>query len=89
ISVKAQGPASRYLHERIAVGDLLDVRLPMGSFTLDEQSERPIVLIGAGVGITPLIAMLREQLAKRQARRIHLFHGARSLADLPFQQELA
>jgi len=89
ISVKAQGPASRYLHERIAVGDLLDVRLPMGSFTLNEQSERPIVLIGAGVGITPLIAMLREQLAKRQARRIHLFHGARSLADLPFQQELA
>ncbi|MEG0247461.1 MAG: pyridoxamine 5'-phosphate oxidase family protein [Pseudomonas sp.] len=88
ISVKAQGPASRYLHERIAVGDLLDVRLPMGSFTLDEQSERPIVLIGAGVGITPLIAMLREQLAKRQARRIHLFHGARSLADLPFQLEL-
>jgi len=89
ISVKAQGAASRYLHERIAVGDLLDVRLPMGSFTLDEQSARPIVLIGAGVGITPLIAMLRAQLAQRQSRPIHLFHGARSLADLPFQQELA
>lgn len=89
ISVKAQGPASRHLHERVKPGDVLDVRSPMGSFTLDEQSTRPLVLIGAGVGITPLLAVLREQLNKGQARRIHLFHGARSLADLPFGQELA
>ncbi|MCE0911217.1 MULTISPECIES: pyridoxamine 5'-phosphate oxidase family protein [Pseudomonas] len=89
ISVKAQGPVSRHLHERIAPGDVLDVRPPMGSFTLDMQSTRPLVLIGAGVGITPLLAMLREQLSKAQTRHIHLFHGARSLADLPFRQELA
>ena len=89
ISVKAQGPASRFLHERVRAGDKLEVRLPMGSFTLDSVSDRPVVLIGAGVGITPLIAMLRELLANGQARRIHLFHGARSLSDLPFQQELA
>ena len=89
ISVKAQGPASRYLHQQVKVGDHLEVRQPMGSFTLDLQSDRPLVLIGAGVGITPLIAMLREQLAKGQGRRIHLFHGGRTLADLPFQQELA
>lgn len=89
ISVKAQGPASRHLHERVKPGDVLDVRSPMGNFTLDEQSTRPLVLIGAGVGITPLLAMLREQLSKGQARHIHLFHGARSLADLPFGQELA
>lgn len=89
ISVKAQGPASRYLHERIVAGDVLNVRPPMGSFTLDQQSTRPLVLIGAGVGITPLLAMLREQVSTGQARRIHLFHGARSLAELPFQQELA
>ncbi|MGJ7551412.1 2Fe-2S iron-sulfur cluster-binding protein [Pseudomonas alloputida] len=89
ISVKAQGPASRYLHERVRAGDLLEVRLPMGSFTLNSTSDRPVVLIGAGVGITPLIAMLRELLANGQGRRIHLFQGARSLSDLPFQQELA
>ncbi|WP_054885600.1 pyridoxamine 5'-phosphate oxidase family protein [Pseudomonas sp. NBRC 111130] len=89
ISVKAQGPASRFLHERVRAGDRLEVRLPMGSFILDSVSTRPVVLIGAGVGITPLIAMLRELLANGQARRIHLFHGARSLSDLPFQQELA
>ncbi|MCE0916641.1 pyridoxamine 5'-phosphate oxidase family protein [Pseudomonas sp. NMI760_13] len=89
ISVKAQGPASRYLHQQVKVGDRLEVRQPMGSFTLDQRSDRPLVLIGAGVGITPLIAMLREQLAKGQGRRIHLFHGGRTLADMPFQQELA
>ncbi|PYC22797.1 pyridoxamine 5'-phosphate oxidase family protein [Pseudomonas mosselii] len=89
ISVKAQGPASRYLHQQVKVGDRLEVRQPMGSFTLDQQSDRPLVLIGAGVGITPLIAMLREQLAKGLGRRIYLFHGGRTLADLPFQQELA
>src|SRR5690606_11712900 len=89
ISVKAQGPASRHLHEYLKVGDCLDVRRPMGNFILDLQSLRPIVWIGAGVGITPLIAMLREQLSSGQGRRIHLFHGGRSLADLPFQEELA
>ena len=89
ISVKAQGPVSRHLHARIAPGDVLDVRPPMGSFTLDIQSTRPLVLIGAGVGITPLLAMLREQLSHGQARAIHVFQGARSLADLPFRQELA
>lgn len=89
ISVKAQGPASQHLHAQLKVGDSLQVRAPAGSFTLDAQSTRPIVLIGAGVGITPLIAMLREQLATGQGRRIYLFHGGRSLADLPFQQELA
>ncbi|WP_085675297.1 MULTISPECIES: pyridoxamine 5'-phosphate oxidase family protein [unclassified Pseudomonas] len=88
ISVKAQGPASRYLHEQVGVGDTLDVRMPMGSFTLASTRERPIVLIAAGVGITPLIAMLRELLATEEGGRVHLFHGARSLADLPFQQEL-
>ncbi|MFJ4455686.1 pyridoxamine 5'-phosphate oxidase family protein [Pseudomonas sp. NPDC089392] len=89
ISVKSQGPASQYLHERVVAGDVLNVRPPMGSFTLDQQSTRPLVLIGAGVGITPLLAMLREQVSMGQARGIHLFHGARSLADLPFRQELA
>jgi len=88
ISIKAQGVVSRHLHEQIRVGDVLDVRPPLGSFTLNSETNRPLVLIGAGVGITPLLSMLREQVALEQGRRIHFFQGARTLADLPFQAEL-
>lgn len=88
ISVKAQGVVSRHLHEQVQVGDVLEVRPPLGSFTLNSDTDRPLVLIGAGVGITPLLSMLREQVALGQGRRIHFFQGARTLADLPFQAEL-
>ncbi|MGE8502505.1 MAG: pyridoxamine 5'-phosphate oxidase family protein [Pseudomonas sp.] len=88
ISIKAQGVVSRHLHEQIRVGDVLDVRPPLGSFTLNSETNRPLVLIGAGVGITPLLSMLREQVALEQGRRIYFFQGARTLADLPFQAEL-
>ncbi|MBD9415319.1 pyridoxamine 5'-phosphate oxidase family protein [Pseudomonas sp. PDM16] len=92
ISVKAQGKGSRHLHEQVRVGDLLEVRQPLGGFTLKTDSSRPVVLIGAGVGITPLLSMLRELVAanagQAPGRRIHFFQGARALHDLPFQAEL-
>ena len=92
ISVKAQGQGSRHLHEQVQVGDLLEARSPLGSFTLKTDSQRPVVLIGAGVGITPMISMLRELVASNEqlasGRRIYLFQGGRALHDLPFQAEL-
>ena len=93
ISVKLQGKASRHLHENVRIGDLLEVRAPLGSFTLVDETERPVVLIGAGVGITPMVSMARELVAQNRqhlrARHIHLFHSARSLAELPFREELS
>ncbi|NQD93314.1 2Fe-2S iron-sulfur cluster binding domain-containing protein, partial [Pseudomonas sp. CrR25] len=92
ISVKAQGPASHHLHNHVQVGDLLEVRPPMGRFTLTEETERPVVLIGAGVGITPLLSMFRELAAQndqhQRQRHVHLFQSARTLEDLPFQAEI-
>ena len=92
ISVKAQGPASYHLHNIVQAGDLLNVRPPMGSFTLKDEAERPVVLIGAGVGITPLLSMFRELAAQNQQhqrqRHVHLFQSARTLEALPFQAEL-
>ncbi|PJE42009.1 MAG: FAD-binding oxidoreductase [Pseudomonas sp.] len=92
ISVKAQGPASHHLHSQVQVGDLLEVRPPMGSFTLIEKTERPVVLIAAGVGITPLLSMFRELAAQnsqqQRQRPVHLFQSARTPEDLPFQAEL-
>ncbi len=92
ISVKAQGPASRHLHEQLKLGDVLEIRHPLGSFTLKTDAARPVVLIGAGVGITPLLSMARELVAQigsgQRQQAVYLFQGGRSLADLPFQQEL-
>lgn len=90
ISVKAQGPASYHLHNHVQVGDVLEVRPPMGSFTLTAETERPVVLIAAGVGITPLLSMFRELAAQthQSQRHVHLFQSARTLEDLPFQAEL-
>jgi ferredoxin-NADP reductase/MOSC domain-containing protein YiiM len=82
-----RGPGSRWVHEA-RVGDPLDLRAPSGHFNLDLGSPRPPVLIAAGIGITPLYAMLRAHLARRQTP-IHLFYAARTAADAAFHDDLA
>lgn len=92
ISVKKQGLASRHLHD-LAVGDIIEARAPAGGFTLDALEARPAVLLGAGVGVTPMIAMLRhivyEGLRKRRVRPTWFFQSARTPSDLAFQAEIA
>ena len=93
ISVKRDGLISRHLHDRIAVGDIIEARAPNGDFTIDAHHKRPAVLLAGGVGITPLLAMLRyivyEGLRTRGIRPTILFHGARSKTDRPFDGEIA
>lgn len=76
ISVKRQpgGAVSNFLHDRLEVGDTLELFPPAGHFTLDD-SERDVVLISGGVGITPTLAMLEPALAT--GRRVHFIHAAR------------
>ncbi|MDP3844886.1 MAG: pyridoxamine 5'-phosphate oxidase family protein [Pseudomonas sp.] len=92
ISVKREGLVSRYLHEQVQVGSLLEARAPQGRFSLDAEQQRPLVLLAAGVGITPLLAMLREAIYQnqrlRRSRPVWLVQSARSLAELPFRDEL-
>ncbi|TDF86196.1 pyridoxamine 5'-phosphate oxidase family protein [Pseudomonas sp. H9] len=92
ISVKQQGKASQHLHTQVQVGDVLQVRPPLGNFMLTDDTERPVVLIGAGVGITPMMSMVRALVAQIQQQQrtcpIHMFQSARTLGDLPFQAEL-
>lgn len=87
ISVKRQGDVSALLHAA-KVGDLIDVFPPRGDFTFDEASNRPAVLISAGIGVTPMIAMLNGLLVNegrnRHPNRIWFIHGARNGADHPF-----
>lgn len=93
ISVKRQGIVSSHLHDNFAVGDLIEVRAPAGGFTIDPLETRPAVLLAAGIGITPMLAMLRaiifEGLRKRQVRPTFLFIAARTLAERAFDQEIA
>jgi ferredoxin-NADP reductase len=88
ISVKREphGAASAYLHTRLHVGDVVEAGAPRGSFVL-RPGDRPVVLISAGVGATPVLAMLHVLAAERSARPVWWLHGARNRAEHPFAQE--
>ncbi|MBF8778013.1 NO-inducible flavohemoprotein [Pseudomonas fulva] len=77
ISVKreADGKVSNYLHDHLRVGDTLELFPPAGDFTL-AASDRPLVLISGGVGITPTLAMLEAALPT--GRPVHFIHCARN-----------
>ena len=88
IAVKRErdGAASGYLHSRLAVGDRLDVAAPRGTFILDE-SDDPVLLISAGIGATPVLAMLNSLAEQRSARETWWLHGARSSHEHSFAAE--
>jgi len=93
ISVKREGLASTYLHQHLQVGSLLEGRAAQGHLRLDTEQRRPLVLLAAGIGITPLLSMLRETLYQnrrlRRHRTIWLIQAARSASELIFREELA
>ncbi|CAG4901376.1 2Fe-2S iron-sulfur cluster-binding protein [Paraburkholderia saeva] len=93
ISVKREGRVSSYLHDALAVGDVIETRSPAGSFTIDAAERRPAVLLAAGVGITPMLAMLRhivyEGFRKHRIRTTYLFYAAHSKAERAFDREIA
>jgi nitric oxide dioxygenase len=78
ISVKREpaGTVSTYLHDQVRAGDVLELYPPAGEFTLTD-SEKPLVLISGGVGITPTLAMLHAALASESTRPVHFIHAAR------------
>src|SRR4051794_23057507 len=88
ITVKREqdGAASGYLHTRLAVGDQLDIAAPRGTFILD-QTHAPVLLISAGIGATPVLAMLQALAEEHSDREIWWLHGARSSRDHPFAAE--
>jgi len=84
ISVKreAGGKVSSYLHDALVVGDTLQLFPPAGDFTL-AASDKPLVLISGGVGITPTLAMLEAALQTQ--RPVHFIHCARNGAVHAFR----
>jgi ferredoxin-NADP reductase len=77
----------------LEVGSLIEARMPAGQFTIDPLERRPAVLLGAGVGVTPMLAMLRhivhEGLRTRRVRPTTLFYSARTLGERAFSHEIS
>lgn len=88
VSVKREvnGIVSSYLHDHLRVGDILEVSAPRGGFTL-KPGDGPVVLLGAGIGATPLLAMLRVLSTVESRREIWWIYGARNQAEHPFATE--
>jgi ferredoxin-NADP reductase/predicted pyridoxine 5'-phosphate oxidase superfamily flavin-nucleotide-binding protein len=86
------GLVSTQLHTGLAEGALVEAVAPRGDFVFDAAAPRPAVLLSAGIGITPMIAMLRhavrERVRTRKMRPIYFIHGARTAQDRPFRKEL-
>ena len=88
ISVKREphGAGSRFVHTRVHAGDTLEVAAPSGTFIL-QPGESPLLLISAGVGATPVLAMLHALAGTRSGRDIWWLHSARNRAEQPFAAE--
>jgi ferredoxin-NADP reductase/MOSC domain-containing protein YiiM len=87
VKVEPNGAAGTYLREHVRVGDVLDVSSPRGSFIL-ESGEQPIVLLSAGIGATPVLAMLHALAAARSTRQVLWLHTARDGQHHPFAAEI-
>jgi ferredoxin-NADP reductase/MOSC domain-containing protein YiiM/ferredoxin len=87
VKVEPNGAAGTHLSEHVAVGGAVDVSSPRGSFIL-EPDERPVLLLSAGIGMTPLLAMLHALAAAGSTRQISWLHGARDGQHHPFADEV-
>jgi ferredoxin-NADP reductase/MOSC domain-containing protein YiiM/ferredoxin len=89
ITVKREpnGTVSDYLHTRLAVGNQLEIAAPRGTFILD-QTQGPVLLISAGIGATPVLAMLQALAQERSERDIWWLHGTRNGGEHSFAPEV-
>ncbi len=88
ISVKLEpgGAGGNYLHDHLQAGDTVEVAAPRGTFTL-RAGDSPVILISAGIGVTPVLAMLYDLAAQQPDREVWWLHGARNRAEDAFAQE--
>jgi ferredoxin-NADP reductase len=82
------GRGSSYFYDRVQVGDTLEIRAPAGTFLIDPLSKEPVVLIGAGIGITPLVSMLETMVHAGGQRAVYALFGFRNGGEHPFKVQL-
>lgn len=82
------GLSSNHFHDRVRVGDILRVKAPSGHFFIDLDASVPVVLIGGGIGITPMMSMLLWCIANQPQRVVHLYYGLRNGEEHAFKPQL-
>lgn len=82
------GLSSNYFHDQLKTGDILKVSAPRGDFFLDPRCEEPLVLIGGGIGITPVLSMLNTLIHRRSTQPIYFFLGVKNRREHPFRNHL-
>ena len=87
VKIEPNRAAGSYLREHARVGDALDVSSPRGSF-IPQAGERPVVLLSAGIGATPVLAMLHALAAVRSTRQVLWLYAARDRQHHPFVAEV-
>jgi ferredoxin-NADP reductase/ferredoxin len=88
VSIKREtnGVVSSYLYDHVHSGDILEVSAPRGGFIL-RSGDIPVVLLSAGIGATPVLAMLHSLSAAASRREVWWIYGARSRSEHPFAKE--
>jgi len=85
---KPHGNVSNWLHQHTRVGSTINVSFPCGNFTPDIQDNRPIGLVSAGVGITPMISIVKDIAAKNPGRKVLFAHAARNRENVAHIDEI-
>jgi nitric oxide dioxygenase len=95
ISVKREGAepstlgkVSNYLHDHVNEGEEIELTAPAGDFVLDETNKSPLYLISGGVGITPMMSMLKRVADKQTDRTVTFIHAAKNSEVQAFHQEI-
>ncbi|WP_213742749.1 MOSC and FAD-binding oxidoreductase domain-containing protein [Bradyrhizobium sp. dw_411] len=88
VSVKREthGAASVYINDELQIGDIVPASAARGNFTL-RPGDTPVVLLSAGIGVTPVLAMLHALAAEASAREIWWLYGTRNGREHPFAEE--
>ncbi|WP_422741894.1 globin domain-containing protein [Mycobacterium sp. WMMD1722] len=86
-AVRPMGEVSEWLRDHARVGDLLDVTVPFGDLPAPELHQRPLVLISAGIGITPMIGILEHLAAYAPDTTVRVWHADRDAAGHPLREK--
>lgn len=82
------GKASTFFNENVAEGDIIDVKAPAGAFHLEIHDSFPVVLVGGGIGITPVYTMLRSIIEQDPNREVWFFYGSRNGTEHVYKEHL-